>query len=343
MVQQNNLEELLTAWRALQGLSTHEGWRTIPVSSKLSLRLRAGRRFPENEEALLFAFLSTCVPKELQLPQGGGFRVSRVELEGETSDVVWMALSRLRTGTLDLFLTMVRDIFTVLESLSGADEKLLFRTLLARIIAWQDFMERGRLPVLSAEAEIGLVGELGVLSDLIKIGIPVQDAVESWQGPLNGIRDFETRHGAIEVKSTLSTNGFPVKIGSLDQLDNSRISPLFLAGVRLTINDSGATLPELVSDLRKDMVGNPATVATFTRRLLLAGFSDLYADQYVNRFLRINKRVFLIDEKFPRLTRAGVPSEITDVSYTLDLDKIRVTSLHPDDISKQFEVLWKWN
>jgi Putative PD-(D/E)XK family member, (DUF4420) len=343
MVQQNNLEELLTAWRALQGLDTGEGWRTIPVSSKLSLRLRAGRRFPENEEAVLFAFSSTCIPKELPLPQGGGFRVSRVELEGESADLVWMALSRLQAGNLDLFLTIVRDIFTVLKSPLGTDEKLLFRMLLARIIAWQDFMERGRLPVLSIEAEIGLVGELGVLSDLIKSGVPAQDAVESWQGPLNGIWDFETRRGAIEAKSTLSTNGFPVKIGALDQLDDSRISPLLLVGVRLAINDSGVTLPELAGNLRENMVGSPTTFATFTRRLLLAGFSDLYADQYVNRFLRINERFFLVDENFPRLTRADIPSEITDVSYTLDLDKIRIAPLQPDQIIKQFEVLWKWN
>jgi hypothetical protein len=343
MVQQNNLEELLTAWRALQGLDTIEGWRSIPISPKLSLRLRAGRRFPENEEALLFAFSSTCIPEDIQLPQGGGFRVSRVELEGEASNLVWIALSKLQAGSLDLFLTMVKDIFSVLGSLTGDDEKLLFRTLLTRIITWQDFMERGRLPILSAEAEIGLVGELGLLGDLIKTGVPVQDAVESWQGPLNGIWDFETRRGAVEVKSTLSSNGFPVIIGSLDQLDDSRLSPLFLIGIRLVINDSGSTLPEIVYNLREKMMTSPTTVATFTRRLLLVGFSDLYADQYVNRFLRINEKIFLIDETFPRLTRMDVPSEITDVSYTLDLDKLRITPLHPDDIIKQFEVLWKWN
>lgn len=91
------------------------------------------------------------------------------------------------------------------------------------------------------------------------------------------------------------------------------------------------------------MAGSPTTVATFTRKLLLAGFSDLYADQYINRFLRINELFFLVDEEFPRLTRADTPSEITDVNYTLDLDKIRIAPLHPDHIVKQFEVLWKWN
>jgi hypothetical protein len=203
---------------------------------------------------------------------------------------------------------MVGDIFTALESISGTDEKLLFRSLVSRIISWQDFMERGRLSGLSQEAEIGLVGEISILRELIKIGVPVQDAVDSWQGPLNGVWDFETKCGAIEVKSTLSTNSFPVIIGSLEQLDNSHISSLFLAGVRLTINNSGATLPDLVNDLRNDLVGNPATVATFTRKLLLAGFSDLYASHYTNRFLLLSKHFFVIDENFPRLTRASVSS-----------------------------------
>lgn len=343
MVRQSNIEEILTAWRALQGLDTGEGWRTIPISSRLSLHLQAGRRFPENEEAVLFAFPSTCIPEDLQLPHGGGFRVSRVEMESEVSGTVWIALSRLQAGDLDVFLTIVSDIFTVLEPLSGANENLYFRTLLARIIAWQDFMERGRLSVLSAEAETGLAGELIFLRDLIKIGVPVQDAVQSWQGPLNGIWDFESGRGAIEVKTTVSTNGFPVRIGSLDQLDDSRVSTLILVGIRLTISDAGVTVPELVNILREDMVGSPTTVATFTRRLLLAGFSDLFADQYVNRFLQIDERFFLIDKKFPRLTRAGVSTEITDVSYMLDLDKIRITPLPVENIVKHVEVIWEWN
>ncbi len=339
MVRQNNLKEFLTAWRALQGFDTSDGWRTIPVSTNLPLRIRAGRRFPDNEESVLFAFPSYCLPKEFQLPQGGGFRTSQVELEGESADLVWLALSRLQSGNLDLFQTMVGDIFTTLESISGTNEKLLFRSLISRIISWQDFMERGRLSGLSLEAEIGLVGEISILRELIKIGVPVESAADSWQGPLNGVWDFETKRGAIEVKSTLSTNGFPVIIGSLEQLDNSHVSSLVLAGVRLTINNSGTTLPELVSDLRNDLVGNPATVATITQKLLLAGFSDLYAGHYVNRFLLLSKYYFVIDENFPRLTRASVPSEITNVSYTLDLDKIGNIPVHSDYIIKQFEAL----
>ncbi|MEX3012361.1 PD-(D/E)XK motif protein [Acinetobacter baumannii] len=38
--------------------------------------------------------------------------------------------------------------------------------------------------------------------------------------------------GAIETKSTLSNQGFVAKINSLEQLDDSEKSPLFLNGYR---------------------------------------------------------------------------------------------------------------
>lgn len=47
--------------------------------------------------------------------------------------------------------------------------------------------------------------------------------------------------GAIEVKATMSSAGFPVKIGSLEQLDDSVASPLFLAAMRFSRGEDGLT------------------------------------------------------------------------------------------------------
>jgi hypothetical protein len=50
-------EELESAWRALAVTSqTDVGWRSIPLANVPDGKLRAGRHFPENTEALLMGF-----------------------------------------------------------------------------------------------------------------------------------------------------------------------------------------------------------------------------------------------------------------------------------------------
>ena len=61
------------------------------------------------------------------------------------------------------------------------------------------------------------------------------NTLDAWQGPLNGLQDFFIGTGAIEVKATIAPQGFPAKISSLDQLDETQRQPLFLAGVRLAL------------------------------------------------------------------------------------------------------------
>ena len=49
----------------------------------------------------------------------------------------------------------------------------------------------------------------------------------------------------------MSSSGFPVKIGSLEQLDDAVASPLFLAAVRFERIEGGATLPEMVAEVER--------------------------------------------------------------------------------------------
>lgn len=320
MAQQTESEELLAAWRALAGPHEDEGWRTIPVALGGPCRLRAGRFFPGNEEALLVGFSSARVPAAAQLPQGRGFQISRADIDSEENSCEWIALRRQYAGPLDLFAMMAVDIISTLASLSDREDGRIVDAFLSRIRAWQEFMRRSDEGVLSPEAEVGLFGELHLLHTLINSGIPALNAIEAWQGPMEGLHDFQIGAGAIEVKSTLSQGGFPATIGSLDQLDDSSIQPLFLAGVRLKMMPSGCTLPDLISDIRDALIGDVVSLAVFNTRLLHAGYFDEIANRYVRRFLLSGIRHWLVDETFPRLTRASVATEIRSARYEIDLD-----------------------
>ncbi|MBD9363766.1 PD-(D/E)XK motif protein [Methylomonas fluvii] len=326
MALQNKTEELLAAWRALTGNPDSEGWLTIPVTHDAPCQLIAGRHFPGNEEALLAGFSTINVSPAEKLPQGHGFLVTKTTLGAEVSGLIWIALCRQSTGSLDLFTRMTNDVVMTLEGIRGASDQKAYQTFIGRIRAWQDFMSRNDNGILCREAELGLFGELELLKSLIATGMPAPLAVDAWCGPMGGVQDFAIGTGAIEVKSTVSSNSFPANIGSLDQLDDSLIQPLFLAGFRFVLSQSGITLPEQIGIVRNQLSEFPFAKNDFDSRLLHAGYIDDHADYYSRRFLQTERKIFHISEIFPRLTRANVANEIRGARYDLDLDMITTTN-----------------
>lgn len=311
-------EEFAVAWQSLSGVSNDPGWRTIPVTPAGRCQLNAGRRFPGNHEALLASFQGAPLPVAEKLPDGQGFSVERVDPHGDGK--TWIALARAPSGGAELFATMVADVAGALDAEAGADEARLLRTFIGRVRAWQEFMRKGA-QTLSAEEEIGLVGELIALASLIDAGLPAAIACDAWLGPVDGLRDFEIGTGGIEVKCTLSTVGFPARIGSLDQLDDTARQPLFVAGVRLHQVESGQALPDFVENMRDVVRGDEEAERVLAERLIAAGYFDAHTNRYSRRFVQIASRLVEVGPSFPRLTLARVHSGITRASYEIDLDR----------------------
>src|SRR4051812_2891930 len=91
-------DELKAAWRALEAGGTQSGWRTIQIAADAPSPLFAGRRFPENEEALVVGFQAKRVTVPQLLPQGRGFEVGKADVGPRTPGHVWIALRRLAAG-----------------------------------------------------------------------------------------------------------------------------------------------------------------------------------------------------------------------------------------------------
>ena len=339
MVIQSKRGELEGAWRALTDYRNDEGWCTITIKTSGPCHLLAGRHFPGNEEALLVGFSSIRIPPNEQLPQGLGFQVSKVELGIDGQGYPWIALCRQREGNPDFFATMADDIVVTLEKQLMNDNVRLFNLFISRIKAWQDFMRKGGGDILSPEAEIGLFGELIFLHKLLDSGLLAEFVVDSWQGPLDGIHDFVFGTGAIEVKSTVSPHGFPAKIANLDQLDDSLIRPLFLAAIRLELNPMGKTLPILIQETKDLFSSNDPALACLDSRLLHAGYFHAFAERYTRHFLRIGCRLMVVNDDFPRLTRANVALAIRNARYDLDLDLISFGDVEIIDVLNQLGVV----
>ncbi len=313
------IEEFATAWQALSGNCGGEGWRCISVSPAGQCPIMAARRFPGNEEAMLAGFRSAKAPPNEALPEGVGFEVAREDphSDGKT----WIALTRKDSGSVEMFAEMVCDVAGRMDAVAGSGEESVLRAMLSRIRAWQEFMRRTPRG-LSPEAEVGLAGELAYLDLLLDAGMSATSVVESWVGPTGGVQDFEIGSGSVEVKATLSSKGFPAKIGSLEQLDDSFRSPLFIAGVRFVQGGAGSTLGDMARDFSEKLAATPGAAADFTDRMVAAGFPPAHYGRYTRRFSLDSVRVLEVGGDFPRFVPGNVADAIRRVQYELDLDRL---------------------
>jgi hypothetical protein len=314
--------DLVLAWKSLSGLDLTPGWQAISLEPVGSINMQAGKRTPENLEAILLSFSKVHIPSTEKLPEGQGFSVERVFDSG--SDSTQLALTRKPEGSPELFLIMVNDVVSTLESASteNASTTKLLRVFLGRVGAWQEFMRKGSLP-LSAESEVGLVGELKLLSRLIEEGVPVNIAVNAWTGPtVDGLRDFALGAGAIEVKTTISSNGFVAKIGSLEQLDDTHCQPLFVAALKFSLVETGQTLPELVAEISEMVSTDPYVLVEFENRLLSASYLTAHAHHYHRRFSPREEKILQLDDDFPCLTHGNVKAGVVSARYEINLEQL---------------------
>jgi len=313
------LLQLKQAWSALKNVQkTDAGWQMIQISERPPVGLLAGVSFPEVRESLIFDFYALRLPAAQVFPQGQGFEISRITDEDAG---VRIALSCLESRNLDLFLLMAEDILDVLSQNSDQQNTtFLFRCFLDRVTAWQIFMSSRSPAGLNKEQEQGLFAELVFLEEILNAGVPIEQAVEIWKGPLEeGIQDFITSTGAVEVKSTLAANGFQAEIFSLQQLDTDYVQPLFMAALRLSLSSDGYTLPQQILRVRQQLENNQQLQNIFSDRLLHAGYTEAQAQKYQRRFRFQNLYCLKIEPDFPRLTKSSVPAEVIKARYTLDL------------------------
>jgi len=70
-------EDFMLAWSSLSGNDPTPGWQVISLPSAGLIEVQAGRRSPDNVEAILLYFPSAELARAEKLPEGKGFLVER--------------------------------------------------------------------------------------------------------------------------------------------------------------------------------------------------------------------------------------------------------------------------
>lgn len=334
-----NNDDVLSAWKALSGSYEDEGWRSIPIVNLDNCTILAARKFPGNEEAILLGFNSTRVQPTRLLLQSKGFKIEKSKFTpGTETEQDWLSIVRQPQGNLELFSQMVSDIISTLTDSVDQSGERLYQLLIMRVKAWQEFMRKSQTCLSSAE-ELGLMGELEVISNLLAENIPPDLIVESWVGPIDGIQDFNLGSGALEVKSTLSKEGFSAQIMSLNQLDDSVVSPIFLYGCTFTLDIDGQSLPQKVKKLRDQLEEHRSALELFNIILFRAGYLDSHEKDYSRSFTNEKNQIWIVNESFPRLVPSNVSNHIRQVRYEIDLSGLEDNLVSIDQMLTSLEVL----
>jgi hypothetical protein len=186
---------------------------------------------------------------------------------------------------------------------------------------------------LSEDQELGLLGELWFLRELVRVHGPA--IIHSWTGPRREAHDFRIRSSEFEVKSS-RTDDHTHTISGLSQLVASVGCVLHVASIAYALAGPGAgeTLIDAVAETRSLFVDTAQQ--DDLEHLLKLVYRDPDADLYRTRWqLRGFPRLVRVDAAFPRLTPAlldglgPMRERIVDVRYQVRLEGMGIESGTP--------------
>lgn len=209
-------------------------------------------------------------------------------------------------------------IFEVVSALEGSHGQA-DRVCIAVLNQWRELLSRDSSPVPERSAVIGLFGELLILRRLAHFNPLV---LPIWTGPDGGRFDFYAGRQALEVKTTLRRQGIVLTFHGHYQLEIPQGGSLHVAVLLIEETPvGGENLRSLVDAISNAGVSRVDIYRKLTRLGFTPDILSLLDDQ---RFKLSERRVYRVDDGFPRITAAsfvgaGLPRGVTSISYTIDL------------------------
>jgi hypothetical protein len=271
----------------------------------------------DNEGYILF-FIQDSTDEVLNLLENLSF----IELSEEKySKGELRLICTLRSHDVSLkekFSIVAKDIAFHCSQFSGTK---VFNEAQQRLKGWANFLKPTR-GGLSTSEFVGFFGELYLLTEILLDAIGAEGSIKAWVGPDGKKQDFTIETYAIEVKTSLSGDQQTIRISSLDQLDKVTQS-LFL--VRIVASPSVRSLEFSLKNMYEKCL-RAIGADVILQAMFLQKVSGLYGkaseSQLNDTFEIVNHSIYLVDQEFPKLTRADVDLAIRDVHYDISLSAI---------------------
>ncbi len=277
-----------------------------------------GVKFPEGHRMLIVRVPLT-IGKDFNLKyEFRGLKFEKV-YDPDNSSFVLLNLVLVDVQFKDIFDSLIADVLSniIVES----QTPIILKNYTNRLVKWQSLFERFNQQGLSAEEQRGLFGELFFLRMFLQQNSDYLSVVNSWIGPEQQIRDFQSGMWSVEVKTTHGNNHQRIQISSERQLDISNLQDLFLCHLSLELRQqSGETLNQIVNAVAELLNSDFNALSQYKMKLLEAGYFTQHSGLYENvgYFIR-NNEFYKIEGDFPRIEEADIRSGVGDVKYSIIL------------------------
>lgn len=194
------------------------------------------------------------------------------------------------------------------------------------------------VPDLSHAEQIGLFGELWVLSNVLLATVGSR-ICHLWSGPDSERHDFVGQRVHVEVKTT--TRSEPKhEISRVDQLRAPPGRRLLLVSLLLERSLAGEeSLADRVDEVREKLGNDGAAIDVFEAQLAKVGWHD--GLRQTGSLLRFNFRdvhVFEVSGSFPRLPDDYMPPRgVSAIRYTIDVGNL--PSLNVDEVQRILQLI----
>ena len=237
------------------------------------------------------------------------------------SENYWLSFDLEDNKFQNLFYTFCSDMVNSLSGLSDAKNELEY--IKNRFYNWKKMFQNVTIKELSEEKEQGIFGELYFLYKYMIPKYGVDTSILSWSGPLKFNKDFSINDTWYEIK-TSSVSSTNIKITSLSQLDSENEGFLSVVKVEKMSQEFNGNLSS-VYNLIQLIMSQIATIKVqddFLNKLVEYGLGP--DNNFGSRQFDVkNVKLYLVNNKFPRLTKNEITyEEIDNVSYLLNLTGI---------------------
>ncbi|GAA4896231.1 PD-(D/E)XK motif protein [Streptomonospora salina] len=322
-------------WTELEAPQTTGGWSRLRLHPDAPLDVFLTVSHPGHQRMLVLRSDARSADHIVRavgkLPRAAGLEmnlsaVSRLEYELQ----VVLTANDLR----EVFNPLVTDVAETVRESSGAAEALT--AAVDRFERWQELLRAVSREGLSPDSRRGLVGELLVLRTHFLPVLAEADAVEAWTGPSGAHQDFQTRGGAVEVKTSTAKRPQSVRIAGERQLDDTGTPALMLA---LALVDerrggSGESLNRIVDGVR-DAITSPAVRAWLEGRLIQAGYLPSRRDLYQEpRYTLRDLKFWHVRGDFPRIVEADLRKGVGDCAYHVSTSGLDGYQASTDEVTE---------
>lgn len=271
-----------------------------------------------------------------KLPQMAGLAI---EVFTKDNDEMAVLVVRLENDEdADVFTRFCDDLIATVAS--SKSEATAVQSFVGRMWKWHALLKGARKKTLSREAQIGLIGELHTLQDIISPVKGLGVALDAWRGSEGAPKDFELSLLCIECKARGASSREKIRITSEHQLADVPghkvllLIHTFAAGAETEMGSKN--LHQAVASLRSNVSSErPDLASMLETKLEEAGYDDEH--EYDVVVVHRSTQAFQVEGDFPRIIPSAYPDGPLEISYDLPLAKLVSFEISQTDLSELLE------